>query len=320
MSFIKLSGDFSCSVIARNEASQFTIIFIQLYVSLLYIQANLAKHLASLSLASAVGFFLVILNLFQDLSIKNHPPEIGGFYLSIIIQYMKTLNSQSFSTLSNNGFTIVSINSQNISWIETWIIRAYKDIFSASSWREWVKCSLGCGFKATFEEAPKICPICPWDIEDFYSDEEVSASIRSVLDKSYYQFLILLSWKKVAGFSWWWSDPLDTINQEKLWLTEWIQLPKLIQSLENLDIPLNNPLYYLAEVGIVREFQWKKLGKSLVAQGNILLQEVKKNINSTILRTSRNSPMYNIQKSLGAQEVFSYEDSDERVLFARNNS
>lgn len=57
-----------------------------------------------------------------------------------------------------------------------------------------------------------------------------------------------------------------------------------------------------------------------MAQGNILLQEVKKNINSTILRTSRNSPMYNIQKSLGAQEVFSYEDSDERVLFARNNS
>lgn len=232
---------------------------------------------------------------------------------------MKNPNFQSSSMLLGNKLDIVSVDSQNISQLESWIIRAYKDIFNASSWREWVKCSLGCWFKTTFETAPDLCPNCSGNIEDFYSDKEVSVSIRSVLDKSYFQFLVLLSWERVAWFSWWWWDSLETINQEKLWLDQWTQFSTLITSLADSNISNQNQLYYLAEVGIVSEFQWRWVGKILVAQDNLLLRDVKDNIKSTILRTSRKSAMYKIQKSIWAQEVFSYDDLDERVLFAKNN-
>lgn len=232
-----------------------------------------------------------------------------------------TIDTTSYPVLEQNGFQAISLNEKNIWTYQSGLTRAYKDVFNASAWREWVKCSTGCGYKATFEEAPKLCPTCSGGIEDYYSDAEISDSVFSVMSKAYFQCLILLNDDNVAGFTWGWKDSLESINAEKLGLSK--QDGKYENLLENLtrnDIGGQENWYYQSETGIVPGYRTRWVGAALVSINETLLQSNKDKVATIIQRTSRNSPMYNIRTSLGYAEVYSYNDEDKRVLFAKNNS
>jgi len=73
----------------------------------------LAKYLASFSLALAVDFFC---NIFAK---QFHPPEIGGFYLLLILQYMNSINTTSYPILEKNGFQITSVDISSFSQYES---------------------------------------------------------------------------------------------------------------------------------------------------------------------------------------------------------
>lgn len=104
------------------------------------------------------------------------------------------------TTILNPENTVV-VTRDNISALKTSLIRAYKSVFSASAWREGKKCAAGCGNKWTFEESPDEC--CKIPTIDYYADSEVSTSIRTVLNKTYSQCIVLLDEnREVAGFTW----------------------------------------------------------------------------------------------------------------------
>ena len=237
---------------------------------------------------------------------------------------MNSINTTSYPILEKNGFQITSVDISSFSQYESWIARAYKDVFNASAWQEWVKCSKGCWFKSTFEKAPTTCPDCQGGIEDYYSNQEISESVQNVMSKSYFQCLLLLKDQNVIWFTWWWKDSMARINEEKLWLwnsSEWssVKYLALLQNMENYKIKLWN-LYYQSETGIAPEYRTSGLGSALVWINEQLLRDNRDKVDSIIQRTSRKSPMYAIRKNLWYTEVYSYDDSDERVLFARNNS
>ncbi len=234
---------------------------------------------------------------------------------------MKTIiDTTSYPVLEQNGFQSISLDLNNVSTFQSWLIRAYKDVFNASAWREWVKCRAGCGYKSTFEEGPLTCPDCSGDIEDYYSDAEIVESVLSVMSKTYFQCLILLKNDAVAGFTWGWQDSLENINATKLGLSEneW-KFQKLSENLINNDIGDKDKWYYQSETGIVPAYRTRWVGAALVWINENLLQSNKDKVSAIIQRTSRNSPMFSIRKNLWYTEVFSYNDVDERVLFAKNN-
>ncbi len=240
---------------------------------------------------------------------------------------MNSINTTSYPILEKNGFQITSIDLSSFPRYELWIARAYKDVFNASAWQEWVKCSKGCWFKSTFEKAPTTCPDCQGGIEDYYSNQEISESVQSVLAKSYFQCLLLLKDETVIWFTWWWKDRTYKINMEKLWLWEfkpgwnWSKYTELLNSMTENNININSwELYYQSETGIVPEYRTSGLGSALVWINEQLLRDNRDKVEAIIQRTSRKSPMYAIRKNLWYTEVYSYDDSDERVLFARNNS
>ncbi len=230
-----------------------------------------------------------------------------------------TLDITRYPNLEAKWLEITPVNLTNIESLQKTMIQAYKSVFNASAWREWKKCSKGCGNKWTFEEAPETC--CGIETIDFYSDAEVSEAVQKVLQKTYSQCLALLdSEKKAVWFTWWWSDSLAGINQEKLKLNN-EQYRELIKNLwEITDNPENTTWYYQSETGIISEYREGWIGRSLVASNEILLQENQEKAPYIIQRTSRKSPMFNIRKELGYEVVFDYNDEDERVLFAKKNT
>mgnify|MGYP003544093137 FL=1 len=233
---------------------------------------------------------------------------------------MKTLNTQSYPVLNSNGFQVISIDQNSFWQYESGIIQAYKEVFNASAWREWVKCSNGCGFKTTFEESPVACPECLGAIEDFYSNKEISESVMDVLSRSYFQCLLLLKWDTVAWFTWWWKDSIENINDEKLGLKTQEEYSRLISGI--LADKINSTsweYYYQSETGVVPTYRTRWIGSAIVGINEELLRSNSNQVEAIIQRTSRQSPMYAIRANLWYSEVFSYDDSDERVLFARNN-
>ncbi len=233
---------------------------------------------------------------------------------------MKTLNTQSYPVLNSNGFQVISIDQNSFWQYESGIIQAYKEVFNASAWREWVKCSNGCGFKTTFEESPVACPECSGAIEDFYSNTEISESVMDVLSRSYFQCLLLLKWDTVAWFTWWWKDSIENINDEKLGLKTQEEYSRLISGI--LADKINSTsweYYYQSETGVVPTYRTRWIGSAIVGINEELLRSNSNQVEAIIQRTSRQSPMYAIRANLWYSEVFSYDDSDERVLFARNN-
>jgi hypothetical protein len=230
---------------------------------------------------------------------------------------MKTLNTQNYPSLS--GFQVVSVDQRNISDLESRIIRAYKQVFNASAWREWVKCATAsCKFKTTYEEAPKSCPDCNGEIIDFYSDAEVSQAIAWVMNKSYYQILALMTKGEVAWFSWWWQDSLEIINQQKLGLNI-DQFWSLNTWLNIADIDPQWTFYYLSEVWIVPKYRKIWVGATITGMSYDSIKETTQ-IDASIVRTSTGSPMYPIQEQLWSQVVFSYNDTDDRIILSRKNS
>lgn len=231
-----------------------------------------------------------------------------------------TIDTTDYPVLEQNGFQTISLNERNLPDYKPGLIRAYKDVFNASAWREWVKCSSECGYKTTFEEAPNVCPDCFWNIEDYYSDAEITDSVLFVMKKTYFQCLVLINGDDVAGFTWWWNDTLSNINQEKLGLPdkEW-EYQQLIENLTGNGISSTDNWYYQSEVGIVPKYRTRWVGKALVSINEEILQSNKDKINAIILRTSKESPMNKISRSLWYTEVYSYNDTDKRVLFAKNN-
>ncbi|MDP2103964.1 MAG: hypothetical protein Q8K26_03520 [Candidatus Gracilibacteria bacterium] len=232
---------------------------------------------------------------------------------------MKNLNTSNYPTLEQNGFQVASLDKGSISLAESGLVRAYKEVFNASTWREGVKCSDDCGYKTTFEEAPEVCPDCGGGIEDYYSDAEISESLLSVMSKTYFQCLALLKDDKVAGFTWGWQNSLDQINTEKLGLNS-SQYDELKENIEATGININSSWYYQSETGIVPQSRFKGVGSALISMNEELIQQNKDKVSAIIQRTSRKSPMYIIGKRLGYEEVFSYDDADERILFIKNNS
>lgn len=232
---------------------------------------------------------------------------------------MNTLNTQNYPSLSGSGLQVVSVDQCNISDLESRIIRAYKQVFNASAWREWVKCATAnCKFKTTYEETPLCCPDCAGEIIDFYSDAEVSQAIAWVMSKSYYQILALMTQGEVAWFSWWWQDSLEIINQQKLWLDR-EQFRSLNTWLTIADIDPQWTFYYLSEVWIVPKYRKKWVGANITGMSYDNIKEITQ-IDASIVRTSTGSPMYPIQEQIWSQVVFSYNDRDDRIILSRKNS
>ena len=284
----------------------------QFYVYLLQKKKYLAKYLAPLCIALAVfSMYIFYMSFSKSASFR------GSFFIFNLTFFMKN----TLSTLNQKGFEIVSVTSQNMENYISGIARVYKDVFNSSAWREWVKCSSLCWFKATFEDAPGVCPNCSGAIEDFYSNIEIQESVEQVLSKTYSQCLLLLQEWNVAWFTWGWRDTLQNINADKLWLWDRTEaFDALIRNLEKNDIDLSSwEIYYQSETGISPSYRMKWLGTSLVALNEEYLRSNAQKVNSIIQRTSRNSPMYSIRENLGYTEVFSYDDEDQRVLFSRNN-
>ena len=197
------------------------------------------------------------------------------------------------------------------------LIEAYKNVFNNSVWEEWVKCSSWCWFKTTFEKSPGSCPECNWSIEDFYSDEEVSWFIKDFTSKEYYEALEVFNKenKKVEWFTWWWWDYLWKINREKLELTK-DEYKNLEDELDKIWIKPLEKQFYLSEIWVTLEWRWEWLWKRLFSS---IQEEVQEKMDS-VLRTSKNSPMYKMSKDLWYNEVFNYNDKDWRIIMASKNT
>lgn len=230
---------------------------------------------------------------------------------------MKTIDRTNYPTLQESGFSVVQVTPQNIWQLESRIIKAYKQVFNASAWREWVKCANLCGYKTTYEEAPKTCPECSGEIIDFYSDAEVSEAIWNVMNKSYCQILILLNEINVVGFTWWWKDSLKNINADKLKLPDIRVLDKVLIEEGITD---TESWYYQSETWVIPNFRTCWVWRELVSINEGLLRNNSSSIEAIIQRTSTDSPMYSIRKWLWYKEVYQYGDSDKRVLFAKSNN
>lgn len=231
---------------------------------------------------------------------------------------MNTIDTSNFPVLTQNGFQIVSVNPESFPLYTSWTVRAYKDVFNASAWREWVKCAAGCWYKTTFEDAPNTCPNCKGNIEDFYSDAEVMESVQDVLARTYSQCLLLIKEGQVAWFTWWWRDTLSALNKEKLWLDN-EKILKLRSTLSEYGMNPEEEFYYQSETGIVPQYRTRWIGNAIVWINEEFLSANRNKVASIIQRTSRKSPMYAIRVNNGYREVYSYDDTDARVLFAKNN-
>lgn len=232
---------------------------------------------------------------------------------------MKTLNIDNYPLLRESGISIVQVTPWNIWQLESRIIQAYKQVFNASAWREWVKCARLCGYKTTYEEAPTVCPECSGEIVDFYSDAEVSEAIWKVMDKSYYQILILLAGWEVGWFWWGWQDTLTTVNTEKFWLSQ--DKFRLLETwLAQNTINPEWSFFYLSEVGIVPKYRKNWIWANITKLNYDTVKNQTPETDATIVRTSKGSPMYPIQKQIWSTVVFSYNDADNRIILSRKNS
>lgn len=226
-------------------------------------------------------------------------------------------NIRQTGLILNKSLKIENITKENFMQFKKRMIRMYKEVFSVSSWKEWKKC-LKCWNKWEFENAPEKC--CGIETVDFYRDIKVEESILKVLNKTYYQCMLLISQnEQLAWFTWWWKDDLDSINEEKLKLPSW-KLIWLRKTLDRSWIEYETWwLYYQSETWINPPFRKKWLWKALVLENELLLQKNKDKVATVIQRTSRLSPMFKIREDLGYELVYEYKDSDQRVLFAKNN-
>lgn len=234
---------------------------------------------------------------------------------------MKTIDTNKYPNLWNRGFQVADItDNATLQTLIDSVIYAYKNVFNYSAWGEWVKCSNWCSYKSTFENKADVCPDCWWEIIDYYSEIEVKQEIEKVINNTKFkQAIVLFSDRDVWGFTWWWADNIENINDEKLWLNT-DNYNELCENLTINWLKVDNPFYYQSETGTTYKNRNKWLWRDLIYLNQDLLIENRDKVSQIIQRTSKGSPMYKIRKKQWYKEVYDYKDDDKRVIFAKINN
>lgn len=222
----------------------------------------------------------------------------------------------------NNWMDIKSISELNVDEYLQQIVRLYREVFSESNWKEWLKCTdENCWYQCNYSKAPGSwkCQNCGSELTNFYSEDEIRWFVESLFTKNYYQaFIGVNDSQKVVAFTWGWVDSLVSLNDEKLWLSD-EEFRELQKNLTWIWLNPEEDFYYQSETWVDPWEQWKGLWKNITRKNQEILEGNEKQIWQILQRTSRQSRMYNIRVEQGYRLVYEYGDPEERVLFAKQN-
>ncbi len=201
-------------------------------------------------------------------------------------------------------------------WIPR-IVPVYKQVFGDEVWKEGWKCTR-CKRKYALSDpncADGTC--CAQKLAEFYSDQEVAVMLRDLLVKRYQLRMVVDQAEQVVGFQWGWKETLTGMNTKlELWPEV---LDRLREELKRKEL-YDEQMYYWSESGVLPGFRRRNLAK-------LMYEDVRKslvvNTRYKLLRTSPQSPQYQLSRKQGDEVVFNYTDNtrdrrmmDDRVLLA----
>lgn len=193
------------------------------------------------------------------------------------------------------------------------LLDMYIQIFWVEPWNEWFVC----------ENCWKLFPInkknisCCGQVKPFYDKKELLKDFKSWYEKKWFMWIISTNTKNnlldPIWFNIGWLTSIEKLNQDKLGLWD-DELKKLKQNIlktyTNFDL---GNTFYIADLWLKEEFRWQKLASSMFYG---LMKEIEnKNYNNIIVRTTKKSDVpYKWFKKIWFQEVFNYNDEQDRVI------
>lgn len=196
----------------------------------------------------------------------------------------------------------------------------YIKIFGEEPRNEWYQCQDCQSLFSLSEIAKKEIKdcLCGWNLNAFYNPEKVEKD-RSDRSKSqwYIERLAENLDNDLVWFALWWESDINQLNQKKFWLAQ-NQLWELTNNINSLDKLTDlQKLYYFSEVWVEKQYRWKSNIASKLY--NDIENQVKSNWYKTmILRTTKKTDVpYKWFQKLWFQEVFSYNDQQDRVIMIK---
>ncbi len=169
----------------------------------------------------------------------------------------------------------------------------YANVFAGPPWNEVTKCVKSNTFYGSDTQAGKPCPDCQAPLMEAYPKDETTSYILRELGKTNPIGLLAFVNNELAGFSWGYQTNVQGLVESK-WKT-----PKMRQTVEDLlsEYGVKDQLFYGSETGVDPQFQGKGIGKQLVR--NRLIQVNNSESKFMIVRTNINSSMYGICQNMG---------------------
>lgn len=188
------------------------------------------------------------------------------------------------------------------------ITELYITIFGEEPWNEGYVC-LQC---KTLSPLSRWVQTCCWSsMKTFYDPWEVKKDFEKRLGKqNAIANIIQNQLENLLWFSLWWWTTLEEVNDEKLWLDE----TSLKSLQESSSLNNDEKIFYLAELWVIKEQRWQWLATQLYEDR---LSSIKQQWFTNILvRTTKKTdkPFSRYTTKLWFQEVFSYNDSQQRVI------
>lgn len=212
-----------------------------------------------------------------------------------------------------NEFNILEIGPDD-SRIEN-VAKVYAKVFAGWPWFE-VSRGTGCNKFYGLEFQPKSpCPCGCGQLDEAYPLEETLEYIQKELSQPKAKGVVyaLEGSNKVIGFGWGYA-----LNSQKFVEAKYNQ-PEIREQICTL-LGNNTVYYYLSEVGIIPEFQNRRLGTKITST---LTQTALQYSLPVLMRTNFNSPMVRIAQKLNMDPVFGKTtgfvdfENPERVLFIK---
>lgn len=198
-------------------------------------------------------------------------------------------------------------------------VQLYIDIFGEQPWNEWYQCK-NCetlyALSQVKREEISQC-LCWWDLQAFYNPDELKKDWESWASKAWYILKLAQTLEgDLIWFIMWWENNLDTLNQEKLSLSqEDLELVKgNIQTLyPEFD---SKKFFYAADIGVKANWRGAGVASQLYDAREQDIQQ--QWFNYVIVRTTKDSDVpYVWYKQKWFQEVYEYNDAQNRVIMVK---
>lgn len=198
--------------------------------------------------------------------------------------------------LNINEMWTDNINISNSGQIDR-VAKLYADVFAGPPWNEATKCASTDSYYGLDQPVGSPCPDCQTPLLEAYPRQDTISYILKELGQINPVGLLAFVKEELAGFSWGYETTVEALVTSK-WKTSEMQ-----QAVKNIlgQYGVKDPVFYGSETGVDPKYQGLGIGKTLVRRR--LHQVAKTKVDSMVVRTNLNSPMYGICQSIGFQQI-----------------